>query len=185
MKRQGVVIQGARRVWRTHDSTTTWAVRKAIADFTSISMDQLKIKRKYKTAEGNLSSAAPTTTRVIRWWFVVRADESILQKLDNEWHKVALQTGWELAPLLQYVPSQGQSNPTPQQEGSPGSTCPEEAASNEPAEQLENDHSITQTSDSPQQQTLLQPGLPASETEPSTSQDPELSNQIWLTLSMR
>lgn len=30
--KQGVVVKGARRVWRTHDSTTTRAVRKAITD---------------------------------------------------------------------------------------------------------------------------------------------------------
>ena len=57
-------------------STTTRAVRKAIASLSSVSVDDLKIKRKYKTAENAPSSAAPN--RVTRWWFVVRSSVSIL-----------------------------------------------------------------------------------------------------------
>ena len=90
--------------------TTTRAVRKAITNLTSVSVDDLKIKRKYKTAEKVSSSTAPK--RIIRLWFVVRANESILQQVDGEWHKVALQTDLELTPLLQYVNSQSQSNPS-------------------------------------------------------------------------
>ena len=62
----------------------------------SLSSDNLSIKRKYKNI--NSSSAQ-------RWWFVVRADEPLLQKLDSQWDTIALQTSWQLTPLLQYIPA--------------------------------------------------------------------------------
>lgn len=138
-------------------------------------MDQLKIKRKYKTAENNSSSAASgPTNRVIRWWFVVRADEQILQQLDNDWHKVALQTGWELTPLLQYVNSQSQFQ---QQDGSlPNSTGSPEVANNEFTEQ--DKHSTNQTLDSPQQQTLSQSSLSSNNTPEPSTQSRQTQHQV-------
>ena len=170
-RKEGVPICGARRIWRTHDSTTTRVVRKAIANLTSVSVDDLKIKRKYKTAENVSSSTAPK--RIIRWWFVVRANESILQQLDGEWHKVALQTDWELTPLLQYFNPQSQSNPS-QDDGTPQnstndpeslSIVPDPPSTNECATQDE--HTTNRISVSPQQQTSSQSTVP---TTPKQSQ---------------
>ena len=67
-----------------------------ISSLSSLSSDNLLIKRKYKNV--NSSSAQ-------RWWFVVRADEPLLQELDSQWDTIALQTSWQLTPLLQYIPA--------------------------------------------------------------------------------
>ena len=40
--------------------------------------------------------------RVVRWWFVIRAEESALVQLQKDWHLVAMQTDWKLTPLLQH-----------------------------------------------------------------------------------
>ena len=154
-KKEGIPISGARRIWRTHDSTTTRAVRKAIANLTSVPVDDLKIKRKYKTAGNDPSSTA--AKRVIRWWFVVRANEKILQQLDGDWHKVALQTDWELTPLLQYVNSQGQSNSTQENDGTPQNSTNDPESPNEPPPTTDESIEQNRTSDSPQQQMLSQP----------------------------
>ena len=63
---------------------------------TKVSSSELRIKRKYKTVAGN-------STSVVRWWFVIRARESVLEQLQKEWNFVAIQTDWKLTPLLQYA----------------------------------------------------------------------------------
>ena len=93
---QGVSVPGARRIWGTLKSTTTRAVENVITTLTKVSGSELKIKRKYKTATGS-------SARVVRWWFVVRAEESVLEQVQKEWNQVAMQTDWKLTPLLQHA----------------------------------------------------------------------------------
>ena len=81
---QSVSVLGARRIWGTLKSTTTRAVEKVITTLTKVSGSDLKIKRKYKTA-------TESSTRVVRWWFVIRAEEYVLEQLQKEWNLVALQ----------------------------------------------------------------------------------------------
>ena len=88
---QGVSVPGARRIWGTLKSTTTRAVENVITTLTKVSGSELKIKRKYKTATGS-------SARVVRWWFVVRAEESVLEQVQKEWNQVAMQTDWKLTP---------------------------------------------------------------------------------------
>ena len=95
-----VPVPDARRIWGTLKTTTIRAVEKVIGSLTKVPTSELKIKRKYKTTTDNLSSS---TQRVFRWWFVVRAKESVLEQLQKEWYLVAMQTDWKLTPLLQYV----------------------------------------------------------------------------------
>ena len=95
---QGISVPGARRIWGALKSTTTRAVEKVITSLTTVGGSELKIKRKYKTA-------TDSSTRVVRWWFVVRAEEFVLEQLQKEWNQVALQTDWKLTPLLQYAKS--------------------------------------------------------------------------------
>jgi len=76
--------------------------RGDVAALTSIPYKRLVIKRKYKYIHSSPSS--PRTQRTQRWWFVVRGDESLLQELDGCWNSVALQTSWQLSPLVQYLP---------------------------------------------------------------------------------
>ena len=64
------------------------------------SPSHLKIKRKFKTSPKDKK-------RVTRWWFVVRGDETTLDKLDKSWQQLKLQTNWKLEPVLRYIDDAG------------------------------------------------------------------------------
>ena len=87
--------EGARKIWGTVKSTTTKAVERALCTIAKLPSSDFSVKRKFKNVQGN--------RRIIRWWFVVRADESVLQKLTESWNAVAIQTNWKLEPLLVYA----------------------------------------------------------------------------------
>ena len=57
-------------------------------------------ERKYKIATDDSNC---TAQRVVIWWFVVQAKESVLEQLQKDWHQVALLTDWKLTPLIQYA----------------------------------------------------------------------------------
>ena len=61
--------------------------------------DNLQIRRKFKKLTGNKTL----------WWFVIHCQEEILCKLDAEWEKVKLQTGWTLQKC--YKPSNEEEQP--------------------------------------------------------------------------
>ena len=86
-------ISGARKVWGTLRSTTVSAVKNAIHSVTNISINDLTIKRKFKTGGNDM---------VVRWWFVIRGDEATLQNLEDSWQQLSLQTQWRLEPVLCY-----------------------------------------------------------------------------------
>ena len=96
ISKKKITISGAHRIWGTLKSTSVKAIKNVISSLSSISSDNLFIKRKYKNV--NSSSAQI-------WWFVVRADESLLQELDRQWDTITLQTSWQLTLLLQYIPA--------------------------------------------------------------------------------
>ena len=89
-----VIVKGARRLWGTHQETSSTAVRKAIGrlchDYSSV---QLKIRRKTKTLPNNRHV----------WWFVLHDDEESLKKLENSWGHIQLQTDWKIEPC--YMPA--------------------------------------------------------------------------------
>ena len=91
------VIHGARHIWGTFKSTSTKAIENAVSSLTSISPKSLVIKRKHKYVNSGCRSMQ-------RWWFVVRGDEAVLQELDSCCDSIALQTCWQLTPLVQYIP---------------------------------------------------------------------------------
>ena len=66
-KRPWVQISGARKVWGTLKNTST----------AKVPLDSLTIKRKYKTVHKNSRQV------VVRWWFVIRGEERILQELQE------------------------------------------------------------------------------------------------------
>jgi len=57
--------------------------------------DAVLVKRKYKMARDN-------PKRVVRWWFVVRGEESVLRDLEKNWNLVSMQTSWKLEPLMEF-----------------------------------------------------------------------------------
>ncbi len=99
----------ARKVWGTLRSTTTTAVANTIKSLTKLPATpnpDLKIKRKYKTADSN-------NKRVVKWWFVVRGEEKLLEELSKQWNLVAVQTAWKLEPVQCFMPeNQGKERTT-------------------------------------------------------------------------
>jgi len=39
----------------------------------------------------------------VKWWFVVRGKESVLEQLQKEWPTISIQTSWRLEPVLGYA----------------------------------------------------------------------------------
>ena len=89
-------VKGARKVWGTLRSTTTHAVENTLRTLTNINAKGLVVKRKFKTARND-------SGRVVKWWFVVRGEESVLEQLQKEWPTISIQTSWRLEPVLSYV----------------------------------------------------------------------------------
>lgn len=75
-----------RSAWGTLKNTTITGVANTLKVLGKVPVNALIIKRKYKTAKNN-------SKRVVRWWFVIRGEENILQ---NNWSSVSIQTGWKL-----------------------------------------------------------------------------------------
>ena len=80
-------MEGARRVWGTMKHTTTKTIKNAISRFCNI--EGLSIRRKTRNN--------PSTQKE-SWWFVIHADEVLLNELESKWDLVNLQTSW----VLQY-----------------------------------------------------------------------------------
>ena len=82
-----VRVEGARRVWGTMKHTTTKTIKNAISRFCKI--ESLSVRRKVRNN--------PSTQKE-SWWFVIHADEVLLNELESKWDSVNLQTSW----VLQY-----------------------------------------------------------------------------------
>ena len=82
-----VRVEGARRIWGTHPHATTKTIENAIERFCKI--QGLRIKRK---------TSQNVQSRKSSWWFVIHADESVLQQLDTSWEALSTQTSWILKP---------------------------------------------------------------------------------------
>ena len=94
-----VPVAGARKIWGTMKETPATAVTAALTKLTSVTNDQVKVKRKYKSVNRNNNR--------MRWWFVLRGDEDTLVKLESEWEQVRLQTNWKLEPLQVFAGDSG------------------------------------------------------------------------------
>ena len=87
---------GVRRVWATMSSCSVTSVAKAIRQLTNIS-GEMQVKRKYKTTD---------TEKLSKWWYIARAEESLLKQLDGKWEKVKMQTSWKLEPCYKQSEAQ-------------------------------------------------------------------------------
>ena len=88
-----VQVSVARKVWGTLRTATATAVSNALKSLTNIPSNSLTVKRKFKTTTGD------TSKQIVRWWFVIRGEEKVLEQLQNEWSSVSIQTAWKLEPL--------------------------------------------------------------------------------------
>ena len=91
-----VQVSGARKVWGTLKTTTATAVSNALKSLTNIPSNSLTVKRKFKT------TTRDTSKQIVHWWFVIRGEEKVLERLQNEWSSVSIQTAWKLEPLLEF-----------------------------------------------------------------------------------
>lgn len=62
---QTVPVPDAMRIWGTLKTATTRAVEKAIASLTKVSISEIKLKRKYKTATDNSNSSTTSCRKVV------------------------------------------------------------------------------------------------------------------------
>ena len=89
-----VAIPGSRKIWHTKKSTKVAAVFDAIKSLTDVPTTGMTIKRKYKE-DGE--------KKIVQWFFVVRAEESVLVELENVWPStIHQQIGWQILPLLKF-----------------------------------------------------------------------------------
>ena len=82
------VFTGVCRIWSTMKACTVPTVVKSITWLTGIGSN-IQVKRKYKTHDKD---------KVVKWWYILRAEEAVLNQLEQEWEKVQLQTSWKLKP---------------------------------------------------------------------------------------
>ena len=61
--------------------------------------ENVEVQREFKKSDGS----------EIRWWFLIRGDESVLQTFQMEWEKVEYSTSWKLELCHRPIP------PTPEQ----------------------------------------------------------------------
>ena len=101
-------VNGVRRVWGTLPCTTPGAVSATLKKLTSVGS---KIAVKRKTRRSRQEGSGKT-----RWWFLLKSDENVLKKLDDEWETIRLQTKWKLefcsAPRSELDPSQNYAENT-------------------------------------------------------------------------
>ena len=86
-------VVGARKIWGTLRTTTSNAVSSTLSKLTSKG-NQVQVKRKFKSIQN--------TNKTVRWWFVIRGSEDMLQEIESEWDHVSAQTNWKLEPLLKF-----------------------------------------------------------------------------------
>ena len=79
-----IPVSGERIIWGAQKNTIENEVEETIARLTSLSASDFIITKKYSDTESQ------------RWWFVIAAEESVLLKLQEEWHLVKDQTHWKL-----------------------------------------------------------------------------------------
>ena len=94
-----VKVAGARRIWGTLRDCTVKSVKNVIARVCKIDSG-VHVKRKVKEN---------STSKKIRWWFVLHATEDLLCDLEGKWAEVNLQTSWKLEPCFKPFETDSQS----------------------------------------------------------------------------
>ena len=109
-----MLVQGARRVWGTLKATTPTAVKNTLQRLSTIGEGAVLVKRKYKTVASDMLQGG---------WFVVRGEEELLLRLQDEWPQIATQTAWKLEPLFSYdISNNTADNALPTSPSSPHSS---------------------------------------------------------------
>ena len=86
------VVDGVRRVWGTMRGCSYRTVLSTLQRLTSVA-ENVEVRRKFKK-RGNTE---------VRWWFLIRGEETVLQNLDMEWVNIENSTSWKLERCYQPV----------------------------------------------------------------------------------
>lgn len=78
-------VDGVRRIWGTVRGCTTHTILMVLQKFSTVA-EKVKVCRKFKKGRNN----------TIKWWFLIRGEEGVLQVLQQEWERIQTQTSWRL-----------------------------------------------------------------------------------------
>ena len=87
-------VNGLRKIWGTMRTTSTAVVTTTVARLLPSVAGKLQVRRKFKSLPNG---------RTIRWWFLVRGDEVILQDLQKSWNAIQLHTSWKLEECVKFI----------------------------------------------------------------------------------
>ena len=87
--RNDIPVSRKKMIWGTCRSNKVEEVKRTISSLISVSAGDLTITKK-------ILYSNPEEEYIVRWWFVVTAEESALLKLQEEWHSVEAETNWKL-----------------------------------------------------------------------------------------
>ena len=86
------VVDGVRRIWGTMRGCSYRTVLSTLQRLTTVA-EKVEVRRKFKKRDST----------EVRWWFLIRGEESVLQTLDQEWMNVENSTSWKLEHCYQPV----------------------------------------------------------------------------------
>ena len=86
------VVDGVRRVWGTMRGCSYRTVLSTLQRLTTVA-ENVEVRRKFKK-RGNTE---------VRWWFLIRGEETVLQNLEQEWVNIENSTSWKLERCYQPV----------------------------------------------------------------------------------
>ena len=87
--RNDIPVSRKKMIWGTCRSNKVEEVKRTIASLITVSAGDFMITK-------NIVYSNPEEEYIVRWWFVVTAEESVLLKLQEEWHSVEAETNWKL-----------------------------------------------------------------------------------------
>ena len=117
-------------------------MRRAVSTIANIPTGEFNVKRKFKTSQSQQSR-----NHVVRWWFVLRADENVLKRLEESWGAIAIQTNWKLEPLLSFAEEQP-NPPRSQAQDESGEAGQSSQSPRQPMQGTNNDEETTTTQSS-------------------------------------
>ena len=120
-------VDGVRRVWGTMRDSSCQTVLGTLQRLTSVAQS-IEVRRKFKKVG----------EKKVRWWFLIRGEESVFECLQTEWANVENSTSWKLEQCYQPAtpptetsePSESTSNPDQPTPSNPTAGIPRESVSN-------------------------------------------------------
>jgi len=90
-------VDGVRRVWGTMRGCSSGTILTTLQKLSTVA-ERVEVRRKFKKRKNNTT----------QWWFLIRGEEQVLQKLEQEWERVQTQTSWKLERCHRPIDSNGE-----------------------------------------------------------------------------